>query len=384
MKKVVKTIPRFRNYFIDTLRLYLKGGPGGAGHPKYGGLGGSGGNIYIEAKPGITLKSVQRNQTSQRYTADPGKPSQQFALIGKGGADLVLPVPPGVVATTDVGTELGESNKEGERVLVAHGGEGGSPTNGFLGQAGQQHHVKLVLKTIADIGLVGFPNAGKSTLLKAVSRAKPKIASYPFTTLRPKVGVIEYPDKRMISMADLPGLVEGAHENKGLGHSFLRHIERTKLLLLVVAVNGFKLNTKSVHRSAMESLLLLNKELELYDPMLLSKPAILLVNKMDLKGSSKLYDELLESVAKGQEYVSSLPEEMRPNKLIHLHEIVGISAKANEESVQHVKDRVRLVLDLIADMEDTQESGALVTYDDFNSDARVFQSAVTEHGTKLT
>ncbi|KRT80231.1 50S ribosome-binding GTPase, partial [Oryctes borbonicus] len=133
------------------------------------------------------------------------------------------------------------------------------PKNGFLGSEGQNYSIKLDLKLISDIGLVGFPNAGKSTLLKAVSHAKPKIASYPFTTVRPNVGIMIYKDFRQISMADLPGLIEGAHANRGMGHRFLKHVERTKIILLVVDINGFQLSPQHEHRTCLDTIVLLNK-----------------------------------------------------------------------------------------------------------------------------
>lgn len=160
---------------------------------------------------------------------------------------------------------------------MAKGGTAGHPKNGFLGTKGQAYNVSLDLKLIADVGLVGFPNAGKSTLLKAISHAKPKIADYPckcscclfdccfelfwllVTTVRPNVGKIMYKDLRQISMADLPGLIEGAYANKGMGHSFLKHVERTKLLLLVVDINGFQLAPKYPHRSCLDTIALLNR-----------------------------------------------------------------------------------------------------------------------------
>jgi Obg family GTPase CgtA len=154
----------------------------------------------------------------------------------------------------------------------------------------------LVVIQKMDIGLVGFPNAGKSTLLKAVSHAKPKIASYPFTTVRPNVGIINYKDLREISMADLPGLIEGAYANKGMGHRFLKHVERTKLLLLIVDINGFQLSPQYPHRSCLETILLLNKELELYNKDLLEKPSMLLINKMDTENAQQKYVEIKDSL----------------------------------------------------------------------------------------
>jgi len=153
----------------------------------------------------------------------------------------------------------GEINKEGEEVIIAKGGTGGSPVTDFAGLPGELNHVKLDLQLVADIGLLGFPNAGKSSLLKAISNANPRIASYPFTTLRPKLGMMEYEDLRRITIADLPGLIEGAHKNQGMGHRFLRHLERTKLIILLVDVTGFQLNIHLPSRTVLETIALLNK-----------------------------------------------------------------------------------------------------------------------------
>ena len=164
-------------------------------------------------------------------------------------------------------------------------GAGGCSGSSFIGTKGNVRNITLDLKIIADIGLVGFPNAGKSTLLKAISNARPKIASYPFTTIMPQIGVLEYSDYRQITVADLPGLIENAHKNIGMGHQFLKHVERTRLLMLIVDINGFQLSQKHQRRNCLENVYSLNKELELYDSTLLEKPSILLVNKMDLDGS---------------------------------------------------------------------------------------------------
>ncbi|XP_063854556.1 GTP-binding protein 10 homolog isoform X1 [Scylla paramamosain] len=167
----------------------------------------------------------------------------------------------------------------------------------------QGHIVKLELKLLADVGLVGFPNAGKSTLLWAISRARPKVASYPFTTLQPTLGVVEYSDMRRLTIADLPGLIEGAWANVGMGHCFLRHVERTHFLLFVVDINGFRLSPKQPYRSPTENVMLVNRELELYSPDLLSKPALLMVNKVDSPNAESCLQELLHNIKRMEDYV---------------------------------------------------------------------------------
>jgi len=169
-------------------------------------------------------------------------------------------------------------------------------SSNFLGTPGERKSIRLDLKLLGDVGFVGFPNAGKSTLLTAISRARPKIASYPFTTIKPNLGHCEFPDLRRITFADLPGLIEGAHQNEGMGHAFLKHVERTRVLLLVVDVNGFQFRPHSPLRSPLETILILNRELELYREDLLDKPAVLAVTKMDSKGAERTFEELKESL----------------------------------------------------------------------------------------
>lgn len=275
--------------FIDKLLVHVKAGRGGNGLPKYAGVGGKGGNVWICSKKGETLKKLYHRFPSKRFAASAGEHSGKFRIQAAGGEDCVIHVPPGVEIISMDRKSIGDCDQEGDKVLAATGGDGGGPANGYIGQSGQSHSVFLLYKLIADIGLVGFPNAGKSSLLRAISQAKPKVANYPFTTLEPSVGVMQYQDSRQISVADLPGLIEGASRNVGLGHSFLRHVERTKLLLFVVDVFGFRLKKSDPVRSALETVAILNREIELYKPELLDKPAVLLVNKLDLEGSESAW-----------------------------------------------------------------------------------------------
>ncbi|KAJ8958882.1 hypothetical protein NQ318_019650 [Aromia moschata] len=315
--------------FRDSLRVFVQGGAGGNGLPKFGGVGGNGGNVIVVGKDDINLEHVYRSNKK----------------------DLKFEVPLGVSLITDLGKKLGEVNEEGEELIIAKGGTGGHPKNGFLGTKGQAYPVKLDLKLIADIGLVGFPNAGKSTLLKAISQAKPKIASYPFTTVRPNIGILSYKDFRQISMADLPGLIEGAHANKGMGHQFLKHVERTKLLLMIVDINGFQLSPQYPHRSCLETIMLLTKELELYDETLLDKPSMLLVNKMDTEGAVPRFKEVRENLNNPTDCVKEYPEEMKPTRFLNFCDILPISAKEGAGDVDYVKDRLRKLLDVLAELE---------------------------------
>nr|XP_055065938.1 GTP-binding protein 10 [Misgurnus anguillicaudatus] len=318
----------FRKYgnFVDNIRLYVRGGSGGMGLPRLGGQGGNGGDVWVMAKEGVTLKQIKDKHPSKRFTAGVGFNSSIHALKGAKGEDTQIVAPAGICVTTDDGKILGELNSEGERLLVARGGHGGSLHSGFLPNKGQTRQIRLDLKLIADYGLVGFPNAGKSSLLTALSHAKPKIASYPFTTLRPEIGKIMYDDHRQVSVADLPGLIEGAHVNKGMGHKFLKHVERTKQLMFVVDICGFQLASNTPVRSAFETVLLLTKELELYKEELLSKPAILVINKMDLPEAHGRLRELESQLKNQQESQDSLPDDVRPKSFVDFTNIVPVSA----------------------------------------------------------
>ncbi|CAH2241037.1 GTP-binding protein 10 homolog [Pararge aegeria] len=337
-----------RSKFIDTVRLHVKGGTGGTGLPKFGGLGGQGGCIYCVGKEEANLGSIMTKYRGKTVTAGHGEDSRKTKIVGNPGADVKLEVPLGVTIYREDGQVLGSVDKQDELLIVARGGPGGTKDNNFLGHFGQTHHIRLDLKLIADVGLVGFPNAGKSSLLRAISRAKPRIANYPFTTIKPNKGIIHYKDLRQISIADLPGLIEGAHNNVGLGHKFLKHVERTKLLLFITDVHGFKLSHKYPFRSCLETIMLLNKELELYDEDLLDKPAILAVNKLDLPGAKEKFLEVKEAFRNMDNILKTLPEEIKPNKVIKFEDIIGISALKGE-SIEELKNLVRKRLDEYAE-----------------------------------
>lgn len=341
-----------RSKFIDSVRLHVKGGSGGTGLPKYGGLGGQGGCVYCIGNENSNLRNIMTKFRGKTISAGHGEDSRKTKIVGNPGTDVKLDVPLGVTVYREDGKVLGSIDNEGETIILARGGPGGNKDNNFLGHFGQAHHVRLDLKLIADIGLVGFPNAGKSSLLKAISRAKPKIANYPFTTIKPNKGVIQYDDHRQISIADLPGLIEGAHINVGLGHKFLKHVERTKLLLFIADVQGFQLSPKHPKRSCLETVLLLNKELELYDPELLEKPAVLAINKMDTEGADQIFSNIQESFQNINKVMDSIPEEIRPERVISFEDIIGISALKGGESLQKLKVSLRKRLDEFADEND--------------------------------
>ncbi|XP_050345134.1 GTP-binding protein 10 homolog [Nymphalis io] len=348
VKEIKRPRKYLRNKFIDTVRLHVKGGTGGTGLPKFGGLGGQGGCIYCIGKEKADLKTIMNKYRAKTITAGHGEDSRKTKIVGNPGADVKLEVPLGVTIYREDGKVLGSIDKEEQMLIVARGGPGGTKENDFLGHFGQVHHIRLDLKLIADIGLVGFPNAGKSSLLKAISRAKPRIASYPFTTIKPNKGIIQYDDLRQITIADLPGLIEGAHINIGLGHKFLKHVERTKLLLFIADIEGFRLSPKYPKRTCLETIMLLNKELELYDEDLLNKPAILAVNKLDLVDAEKTFSEVKESLKNIHEVIKTMPEEIRPERIIQFEDIIGISALKGS-SVNELKLILRKRLDDFAE-----------------------------------
>ena len=285
--------------FIDEAEIFLKAGDGGNGVATFrrekfipfggpdGGDGGNGGSIYALCDENET--DLEKFRFTPNYQAKNGGRGQSRNKTGANGADIDVRMPPGtVIIDAETNAVVAELLKNGERILIVRGGKGGlgnthfknsvnrAPRQFTEGTEGESGAFKLVLKTIADAGLVGFPNAGKSSLMNLITFGRPKIGAYPFTTLNVNVGVIEYPetyDRRVL--ADIPGLIEGASENRGLGLKFLRHIERCKLLIIMLdmaAEDGRK------PEDDYETLL---RELELYNPELLEKPRIVAANKMD-------------------------------------------------------------------------------------------------------
>ncbi|XP_028985658.1 GTP-binding protein 10 [Betta splendens] len=336
----------FRKYgnFVDNLRLYIRGGTGGMGLPRLGGQGGSGGDVWVVATKNMTLKKVKDKYPQKRFVGGTGGNSSVKALKGEKGEDKEILAPTGITVTSDDGRKIGELNAEGDRVMVAKGGSGGSFYSSFQPSKGQAKHIRLDLKLIADMGMVGFPNAGKSSLLTTLSNATPQIADYAFTTLKPQIGKLMYKDHKQISVADLPGLIEGAHINKGMGHKFLKHVERTKQLLFVVDVCGFQLASKTPFRSAFEAVQLLTKELELYKEELVSKPALLVVNKMDLPNAEDKLQELTEQLQNPDEFSDLLPDDMIPKNYINFRHVVPVSAITGF-GIDYLKKSIRESLD---------------------------------------
>jgi GTP-binding protein len=277
--------------FVDTAKIEVKAGHGGDGcsslykdrYSRYpvmnGGPGGNGGNVVIRANENIhTLLDFQYRRHFKAHKGENGTSNNKN---GKTGEDCVIEVPVGTIVTDfDNGYVLRDLTKSGEHFIVAKGGLGGrgnaSKKPATPGEPGEIKLLSLDLKIIADCGLLGFPNAGKSSLIAFISKAKPKIAAYPFTTLEPVLGIVEYEDGRHFKIADIPGLIEGAHEGKGLGHKFLKHIDRTKLLVHIIDMAGVD------GRDPIEDYKILNHELKQYGASAEKKTQILVANKMDI------------------------------------------------------------------------------------------------------
>ncbi len=288
--------------FIDKVKIYIKAGNGGNGSAslhteKYvpnggpdGGDGGKGGDIVFEATTAENTLNAFHFQ--KHFRAGDGENGGRKNCYGKQGKDLVVRVPVGTVVKTVDGDIVADMYCDGQREIIANGGKGGrgnhhfatarrqSPSFAEHGVQTREHEIILELKTIADVGLVGFPNVGKSTLLSVVSSAKPKIANYHFTTLSPNLGVVGYYDSSFV-MADIPGLIEGASEGAGLGHSFLRHIERTRVLVHVVDISG------SEGRDPISDFTLINNEIFSYDEALSRLPMLVVANKMDMPNAEE-------------------------------------------------------------------------------------------------
>jgi GTP-binding protein len=282
--------------FIDRAVIEVRGGPGGAGAEAFrrekgvprggpsGGDGGHGGNVVLEGD--VQLATLLDYSYQRHYQAERGQHGEGSDKTGRSGEDLVLKVPLGTVALDDESGELiGEVLLDGDRVVVAEGGRGGrgnthfkssthqAPREWESGAEGTGRRIRLELKLIADVGIVGEPNAGKSTFLATVTAARPKVADYPFTTLEPNLGVVGMSGYRSFVVADIPGIIEGAHEGRGLGHQFLRHIERTRVLLMLVPVDS---------PDAQAELDRLRAELAAYSADLAALPFIVGLSKVDL------------------------------------------------------------------------------------------------------
>ncbi|MBQ9788748.1 MAG: GTPase ObgE [Lentisphaeria bacterium] len=323
--------------FVDKANISVTGGHGGHGCCSFhrekfiplggpdGGDGGPGGDVILVAdKNEQSLVTLMYNR---HYEGKNGVHGRGSNMHGKRGEDTYIQVPVGTVVTNaETGEFIADISELGMQVIVAKGGKGGRGNTRFatkqiraphereLGEPGEMVNLHLELKTIADVGLVGFPNAGKSTLLSKLSAARPKIAPYPFTTQHSIVGIIEYPDFSRVTVADIPGLIEGASNNVGLGHEFLKHIERTSVLLYVLDMAG------TDGRTPWEDFRNLQNELELYMKGLSKRPALVVANKMDVEISQENLELLREELS--SEVLDIIPISANENNLGDLKEII--------------------------------------------------------------
>ena len=333
--------------FADNAKIFIKSGKGGDGHVSFrrelyvpsggpdGGDGGRGGDIIFQVDKGKNTLSDFRHV--RKYVAKDGEPGGRRRCHGAAGADLIILVPEGtVIKDFESGKVIADMSGENSREVILKGGKGGLGNMHFAtstmqvpkyaqpGQPGGELWVQLELKVIADVGLVGFPNVGKSTLLSRVSNARPQIANYHFTTINPHLGVVDLGDGAGFVMADIPGLIEGASQGVGLGHAFLRHIERTKVLVHVVdaaSVEG---------RDPVEDIRTITEELLAYNPGLLERPQVIAANKMDAAGTPEEADEILNRLRKEFEpqgiqvfSISAASGQGVKELLWHIHKLLG-------------------------------------------------------------
>lgn len=330
-----------KKVFADRATIFIKSGKGGNGHVSFrrelyiaaggpdGGDGGKGGDIIFVIDTGLNTLNEFRH--IRKYHAEDGEEGGKKLCHGKDGEDLIIKVPEGTIIYDDqTGKVIADMSHGNDRVTVLRGGKGGKGNKWYAtptmqvpkyaqpGQESQELTVRLELKCIADVGLVGFPNVGKSTLLSRVSNAKPKIANYHFTTLNPNLGVVDLPGADGFVIADIPGLIEGASEGIGLGHEFLRHVERTKVLIHVVDAAGTE------GRDPIDDINKINAELDAYNPILLTRPQVIAANKTDV-----IYSE-------GEDPVAKLKAEFEPNG-IKVFPISAVSGQGVKELLYAVK-----------------------------------------------
>lgn len=331
--------------FADSAKIYIRSGKGGdgcvsfrrelfvaAGGPN-GGDGGRGGDLIFEIDEGLNTLNDFRHV--RKYFASDGQPGGGNRCHGKDGEDMVVKVPPGtVIKDAETGKVITDMNYENRREVVLKGGRGGKGNQHYAtptmqvpkyaqpGKPGKELTVVLELKVIADVGLVGFPNVGKSTFLSRVTNAKPKIANYHFTTLNPNLGVVDLDGGDGFVIADIPGLIEGASEGVGLGHEFLRHIERTKVMIHMVDA------ASTEGRDPLEDIKVINAELESYNAELANRPQVIAANKIDA-----FYGD------EGEEVLQRLKEEFEP-KGIKVFPISAVSGKGVRELLYYVKERL--------------------------------------------
>jgi GTP-binding protein len=338
--------------FIDQVRIYVQAGKGGNGvihfrREKYvprggpdGGDGGKGGDVILKVIP--TLNTLSSYRYRKEFRAQNGANGGKSNMTGRSGDDLMIPVPPGtIIYDDDNGETLGDLVESGQQLVIAQGGRGGrgnarfassvrkAPRVAERGEPGTERNLRLDLKLLADIGIIGIPNAGKSTFLAAVTNAQPKIAAYPYTTLEPNLGVANLDDETCLVLADIPGLIEGAHQGVGLGHDFLRHIQRTRILIHLL---------DGLSDDPLSDFTQINSELALFDPALAEKPQIVAINKIDLP---QVRERLPMLAAEFKKYLKESGKEK-----FELGELFHISALARTNLRDLLYRTAQLLLDV--------------------------------------
>ena len=337
--------------FADRAKIYVRSGKGGDGHVSFrrekfvanggpdGGDGGNGGSVILEVDEGMNTLSDYRHV--RKYKAEDGEDGGKRNCKGKSGADLILKMPAGtVVKEAESGKVITDLSGDNKRFLLLQGGRGGNGNQHYAtstmqvpkyaqpGQPAKELELQLELKVIADVGLVGFPNVGKSTLLTRVSNARPQIANYHYTTITPHLGVVDLDDAKGFVMADIPGLIEGASEGVGLGFEFLRHIERTKVIIHIVDA------ASTEGRDPIADIYAINKELKAYNPEIAARPQVIAANKIDM-----IFDD-----GSGTNPVEALKKEFEPQG-IAVYPISAINGKGIRELLYHVRELLDTVDD---------------------------------------
>ena len=337
--------------FADRAKIYVRSGKGGDGHVSFrrekfvanggpdGGDGGNGGSVILEVDEGMNTLSDYRHV--RKYKAEDGEDGGKRNCKGKSGADLILKMPAGtVVKEAESGKVITDLSGDNKRFLLLQGGRGGNGNQHYAtstmqvpkyaqpGQPAKELELQLELKVIADVGLVGFPNVGKSTLLTRVSNARPQIANYHFTTINPHLGVVDLDDAKGFVMADIPGLIEGASEGVGLGFEFLRHIERTKVIIHIVDA------ASTEGRDPIADIYAINKELKAYNPEIAARSQVIAANKIDM-----IFDD-----GSGTNPVEALKKEFEPQG-IAVYPISAINGKGIRELLYHVRELLDTVDD---------------------------------------
>ena len=356
--------------FIDEVVIDLTAGRGGNGcmafrrekyvemGGPYGGNGGKGGDIIFEVDEGLNTLIDLRYK--KNYKAPSGEHGTGKGCHGKNAEDLIIKVPLGTVITdTDTNLVIGDLIKKDDRVIAAYGGRGGrgnmafatrnNPAPSFCenGEPGEERRVKVELKLLADVGLVGLPSVGKSTFISKISAAKPKIAAYHFTTLSPNLGVVKTKDNRSFVVADLPGLIEGASLGEGLGDKFLKHIERTRVIAHIIDMSSFE------GRDPYNDYLIINKELENFNKKIMDKPQIIIANKMDMKSSTHNLEEFKKKVKCKVFPISAINGEGIDDVLIELANMLDKIEKKplyEDEKIESAKDECNKILQWIDEL----------------------------------